>query len=167
MGKQPLYRSLNLAMLPTQQILDSLTAIEQITMIGYPNGLWDEVNNRPITRRGITATHPRLSLNGKHEFMIDVACFPGSSGSPVFLFDRGGYPGPDGGWVIGDRLSLLGILYAGPIMNTEGKIVPIPVPTSNSAVVISETMINLGFIIKSSRLSEFEPLIKARMLGQR
>ncbi len=44
-------------------------------MIGYPNGIWDEANNMPIIRRGITATHPNFNYNGKPEFMIDAACF--------------------------------------------------------------------------------------------
>lgn len=52
-------------------------------MVGYPDGIWDEFNNQPIVRRGITATHPKNDFNGKGEFLIDAVCFPGSSGSPV------------------------------------------------------------------------------------
>ena len=54
-------------------------------MIGYPDGIWDSVNNLPVIRKGITATHPHISWNGKTEFLTDIASFPGSSGSPYFL----------------------------------------------------------------------------------
>jgi len=60
-------------------------------MVGYPIGLWDEKNNYPIFRKGITATHPANDYNGKSEFMIDAACFPGSSGSPVYIIDELNY----------------------------------------------------------------------------
>lgn len=65
-------------------------------MIGYPNGLWDSQNNLPIIRRGITATSVKKDYNGKKEFLIDAAVFPGSSGSPVFIFNEGSYSVPGG-----------------------------------------------------------------------
>ena len=71
--------------------MDEIDAIEDIIFIGYPNGIWDSVNNMPILRKGSTATHPCLNYNGKKEFMIDAACFPGSSGSPVLIFNENGY----------------------------------------------------------------------------
>lgn len=37
-------------------------------------------------RRGITATNINFDYNGKKEFVIDAACFPGSSGFPVFIW---------------------------------------------------------------------------------
>ena len=52
-------------MIPAQADLESLDAIEEIVMIGYPNGLWDSVNNMPIARRGITATPVYLNYEGK------------------------------------------------------------------------------------------------------
>ena len=51
--------------------------------------LIDEVNNKPVVRKGITATDIRLDYNGRKEFLIDAACFHGSSGSPVFLRKMG------------------------------------------------------------------------------
>ncbi|MDX7424254.1 trypsin-like peptidase domain-containing protein [Providencia sp. CIM-Carb-044] len=73
------------------ELLESLSAFEDIVMIGYPNSLWDKINNLPIIRKGITATHPRIKYNGRPEFVIDAACFNGSSGSPVFLANIGNY----------------------------------------------------------------------------
>lgn len=84
-------------------------------MIGYPNGIWDSVNNMPIIRKGITATHPRLNYNGRKKFMIDAACFHGSSGSPVLLFNTGTYATKDGNTTIGTRIMLLGILCGSSI----------------------------------------------------
>ena len=43
-----------------------LSAVEEILMIGYPNGLWDAVNNYPLIRRGVTASHPAV------DFDVDV-----------------------------------------------------------------------------------------------
>lgn len=98
-----------------------LKAIENIIMIGYPNGLWDVTNNLPIVRQGTTATMPYLNYNGKNEFLIDIATFNGSSGSPIFyyrdLYTRENYVA-----AVDPKLYLLGILYAGPTVKTDGKI---------------------------------------------
>ena len=85
------YRSLDNGVIPNEVQKQSIDAVEEITMIGYPNGLWDSLNNMPIIRKGITATNYNLDYNGKKEFVIDAACFPGSSGSPVMLCNVGGY----------------------------------------------------------------------------
>ncbi len=146
-------------LIPTQSFLDSLSALENIVMIGYPTGLWDQVHNLPIVRKGITATHPRLPLNGKSEFLIDAACFPGSSGSPVFLADVGSYASR-GGIVVGTRIILLGTLYAGPVLTTEGEIVVIDVPTESRQVARGHIPTNLGYVVSSSRLTEMEDLVR-------
>lgn len=58
---------------------------DDIAMIGYPRGLYDTVHNLPILRGGKISSVPLANWNGKPEFMIDCACIPGSSGSPVLL----------------------------------------------------------------------------------
>src|SRR5215212_3416876 len=40
--------------IPTAEQLAGLTALEDVVMVGYPTGIWDQVNNMPIIRRGIT-----------------------------------------------------------------------------------------------------------------
>ncbi|CAM4204649.1 Trypsin-like peptidase domain-containing protein [Lacicoccus alkaliphilus] len=128
-------------------------------MMGYPNGIWDRVNNKPIFRKGITATHPYNNYDGKEEFMIDAACFPGSSGSPVFLLNEGSYQDRQGNTYMGQtRIFLLVILYAGPQHTITGEIEIIDIPTSDTAVPISRIPNNLGLIIKSSRINELEGL---------
>lgn len=72
---------------PQSEEWSTLTALEEVVMIGYPDNIWDSVNNMPIFRRGVTATHPKLEFQGKPEFLIDAAVYTGSSGSPVFLYE--------------------------------------------------------------------------------
>jgi hypothetical protein len=159
-GKRMFFISLDHSLVPTTELLNDLTAIEDVIMIGYPNGIWDKINNRPIVRKGITATHPRLDYNGKQEFMIDAACFPGSSGSPVFLFNLGSYASRDGGTVIGSRIALLGVLYAGPQHTATGEVKIIDVPTQQRSFAFSLIPNNLGIVIKSKKLGDFDPILE-------
>lgn len=143
--------------------LKSITALEDVVMIGYPNGIWDSYNNMPIFRRGITATHPFMNYEGKEEFLIDAACFPGSSGSPIVLLNIGSYATMSGGVVFGSRFKFLGVLYAGPQHTAEGKVEIINVPTKERVVSISRIPNNLGLCIKSKRILDFIPLIKDKL----
>lgn len=163
-GKELFFTTLAPQLIPSQSDWESLTAIEEVVMVGYPNGIWDTVNNMPIFRRGITATHPNIDYDGKREFLIDAACFPGSSGSPVMLFNVGTYSRRDGNPIIGTRIKLLGVLYAGPQHTAKGEIVMMNVPTAPRPVAISPIPNNLGVVIKADRLREFEPLV-AHVLG--
>lgn len=160
-GKTPFCIYLTSELIPDKKQLASLTAIEDIIMVGYPNGIWDEVNNRPIVRKGITATHPKVNYNGKAEFMIDAACFPGSSGSPVFIYNEGSYSTGQG-IAIGNRVMFLGVLYAGPMFTATGDVQVVKVPTAQNEVVLSNTSIpnNLGFVIRSEKLLDFIPILK-------
>ncbi|ELY0827063.1 trypsin-like peptidase domain-containing protein [Salmonella enterica] len=135
-----------------------ITPIEEVHMTGYPNGLWDMVNNRPITRRGITASSVLEDWQGRPEFLIDMACFGGSSGSPVYILNSGMYQVEDG-IAAGERFILLGLLYAGPTVNVNGNIEIINVPTATSAVVKTTLGMNLGMVIKAEKLIDFKPLL--------
>lgn len=160
-GERLFYVSLDKSVIPTAQQLSDLSALEDILMIGYPNGIWDHVNNKPILRKGVTATHPNFDYCGKKEFMIDAACFPGSSGSPVFIFNEGGYRDKKGTSYFGaSRIFLLGALYAGPQHTAQGDIQVIDVPTAQRPVALSRIPNNLGLIIKSERIIELEELFK-------
>jgi hypothetical protein len=161
--KQLFYVLIDKSLIPTEDELAGMTAMEDVTMVGYPNGIWDQKHNMPVLRRGITATHPRLDWNGKPEFLIDAACFPGSSGSPVFLFNMGSYPVKGGGIVLGSRVKLLGVLYAGPQHTVAGEIKIVPVPTVDKAVAVSSIPNNLGMIIKARKLSELDAAVAALM----
>lgn len=160
-GKSYYYVQITKDSLATEELLASLSPMESIVMIGYPNGLWDQLHNLPIIRKGITATHPRLALNGKPEFLIDAACFPGSSGSPVFLADIGSYASSDGALIAGNRVALLGTLYAGPQQSTTGEIRVVEVPTDTKAIAVGNIPINLGLVIQANELLLLEEAVKA------
>ena len=130
-------------------------------MVGYPIGIWDSTNNMPVFRTGITATHPGIDYEGRTEFMIDAACFPGSSGSPVFLFNIGSYPTKDGGLTVGTRVKLLGALYAGPQFSARGEVSVENIPTAQRLVTSSSLPANLGLVVKAQRIADFDPLLQA------
>lgn len=133
---------------------------EPVVMVGYPRGLWDSVNNAPIVRRGITATHPFMSYEGRPEFLIDAACFPGSSGSPVFSHYDGLIRSAPNQYTPGERIFLLGILYAGPQFTAEGVLEARPIPHSASAVPVTSIPMNLGMVIHAAQLDVLAPLIR-------
>lgn len=147
-------------LLPNPEKLADLSGLETITMIGYPNGIWDEKNNMPIVRRGITATNPKYDYNGLPIFIIDCACFPGSSGSPVLIFDQGGYLDAKGTLNLGrGRIILLGILFAGPQHIAEGEIQTIEVPLAQIPISLSRIPNNLGFVVKAHKIADFRNIL--------
>lgn len=158
-GDKLFYIPFSKDLLPTEKHKEELTALEEVLMIGYPNGIWDSVNNMPIFRRGSTATNPMLDYNGKKEIMIDIAAFPGSSGSPVLIYNEGGYRDKKGNMYMGaNRIILLGVLYAGPQATATGEIVMSP--NLQRPMAISKIPNNLGLIIKAERIIELEELFK-------
>ena len=118
----------------------------------------------PIVRRGITATPVYLNYEGKREFVIDAACFPGSSGSPVLVCDVGGFRDKGGTLNWGrSRIMFLGILYAGPMLTITGEIQVLTIPdVQQQEMSISNIPTNLGFVIKSECILDFIPIIKSR-----
>jgi hypothetical protein len=169
MGERVFFLTLDETLLPSSKDIADLSAVEDVLMIGYPIGLWDDSNNQPIIRRGITATHPALDFKGKKEFLIDCACFPGSSGSPVFLYSTGMREQRGGGMSLGQVIvKLLGILWGGPQHTTAGEIRVVPIPTHISQIPVPVTSIptNLGYVIKSEHLKDLEPLIRKAMKDQ-
>lgn len=159
-GKKLFTVSLDETIIPSTDQLNELAVMEDVIMIGYPNGLWDQNNNLPIIRRGITAVHPKFDYNGKTDHVVDMACFPGSSGSPIFIHNQGSYPSGDG-VAIGNRLLLLGVLYAGPQMTAIGKIHTRTIPTNDKQFARTNLMINIGYAVKSSRIMDFKPILES------
>ncbi|MFZ7230474.1 hypothetical protein, partial [Avibacterium avium] len=137
----------------------------ELFMVGYPNGLWDEINNQPIVRRGITATDPKLDYNGKKEFLIDAACFPGSSGSPIFQYTEGAKSDIHGiTFYPGGYLKLLGVLYAGPMFGIDGNIQIKEIPTSTIPIAHSRIPMNLGLVIKIEKLLEMKKILMKEII---
>lgn len=141
--------------------LEELSALEDIVMIGYPNGLWDQKNNLPLFRKGVTASHPAIDFNNKNIGVVDMACFPGSSGSPIFIFNENGYSDKKGNSFLGcKRFIFLGILFSGPQLNSKGELIIENITTQQKVSAITPTMINLGYYIKGEEILAFKPEIE-------
>ncbi len=161
-GKDVFFLAIDESMLPTQKTLEDLSALEELIMVGYPIGLWDQKNNLPIFRKGYTASHPAIDFNETGIGLVDMACFPGSSGSPIYILNEGGYKDKMGNLKWGaSRVIFLGTLFSGPVYDATGKLVVTNIPTLKR-VVESHTgvMVNLGYYIKSSEILEFKSIIK-------
>jgi hypothetical protein len=127
-------------------LLHAFDALEEVLFVGYPNGVWDQVNLMPILRRGTTATPMALDFEGRAEFLIDAAVYPGSSGSPVFAFplqrghaQRGGQRQP----------RLVGVVAAVFFREEAQRLVAAPVPAREGGHVMGAEMIDLGLVIKA------------------
>ncbi|WDV05058.1 MULTISPECIES: S1 family peptidase [Lysinibacillus] len=162
-NKKVHFYPVNKRIIKTERELKQLNTIQEVTMIGYPNGLWDSHNNLPLSRRGINATPIYKNYNGKPEFLIDIACFSGSSGSPIFIHDLNSYT-ENGKVQFGSRLIFIGVLYAGPIYDSLGEVI---IPTSlNKVYTKTKGMLNLGLVIKASKLDIFNDLIEAKFSNE-
>jgi hypothetical protein len=118
------------------------------------NGLRDATNNMPIFRKGITATHPSLKWNSKNEFLVDVATYPGSSGSPVYLYED--IKVVNGNLRYG-KIRLLGIIYAVTLHNATGDIQQICLGKMRAVTQIPN---NLGVVIRSNEITVLGEHIK-------
>jgi hypothetical protein len=133
--------------------LEELEAVENILMYGTPIGLWDEKNNLPLIRKGITASHPAIDFNSESIGVVDLSVFPGSSGSPLFIINAHGYGDKKGTYHMGrGRIILIGILFAGPIFNQNGEISIQDIPTNKKLITTTPLMINLGYYIKAKEI---------------
>ncbi len=56
---------------------------DDVIVIGYPRGFYDNVHLYPIVKSGIIASRWNIPFEGKPYFLIDAKLFPGSSGSIV------------------------------------------------------------------------------------
>ncbi len=153
-GKEIFSAVLGEELIASEDTLRGLSALEDVVMVGYPIGLSDMVNNLPIIRRGITASHPYADFNGQPLAVVDVASFPGSSGSPILILNQGSY-GSSGGMVVGNRVIFLGILFAGPQFTADGKFEIKEIPTGKAYLPTVATSIpmHLGFYIKAKELN--------------
>lgn len=153
------YIPLETDLIPTSQQLSELSAMEDVVMVGYPVGLSDVYNHKPIIRRGITSSHPNKDYLGKKETLLDIACYPGSSGSPVFILNQGAFA-TSAGLSVGDRLYLLGVLYGGHEFDAQGILTFANLPNTTIPVSHTRIPVNLGIMIKSQRVLEFENIFK-------
>jgi len=150
-GKDIFYVPFVESLLPSGQTLENLSALEQVVMVGYPIGLWDAKNNLPLLRRGTTASHPSADFNGEPIGVVDMASFPGSSGSPILIFNEGSYATPKG-LTVGTRIIFLGVLSAGPQFAADGTLQIAEIPTGEGPITRTNIPVHLGYYVKSKEL---------------
>lgn len=127
--------------------LNEFDVTREVIFVGYPNGLFDEINYTPIVRTGTIATPIQFDFSGEPVFIIDASVFPGSSGSPVFSYDRT----LDSGFT---NIKLLGIISAVFTQEDNGSIILVPAPTQMMPLVEFKHMIDLGVVYKSKLIKE-------------
>ncbi|SEQ88647.1 Trypsin-like peptidase domain-containing protein [Nitrosomonas sp. Nm51] len=145
-GVELYYHTIDSRLAPDAITLSALDVPEEVFFIGYPSGVWDQVNLMPIFRRGTTATPIALEFEGRKEFLIDAAVFPGSSGSPVFVnpSDTLRMTRPTN-----RKLIFAGIVTAVFFREEANHLIPAPVPANNHSIVMGSEMIDLGLVIKA------------------
>lgn len=162
-GKRVFYARFTSENIPSENEWRNFSAMENVFMAGFPKGFRDDVNNQPIIRKGITATHPALDFKGSPEFLVDMPCYEGCSGSPVFICDEGLIFDKSSRSVsAGSKVRLLGVQYAIPSQYVIGQLATVPTAGAKDVPVIP-LYLNLGFIIKSSELMIFEDILSARL----
>jgi hypothetical protein len=153
------YASIGATNIPSSEELKTdFSRIEDITIVGYPDGIWDSFNNIPITRKGITATPLQVDFENTPRFLVDAAIYGGSSGSPVYIFNQGSYSHPSGVLYAGNRLKFVGIIYAVAQHSVTGELKIVDVPTAKTQIAKTLIPNNLGVAIHARKLMDFEQL---------
>ncbi|MCE7792299.1 serine protease [Salipaludibacillus sp. CUR1] len=151
---KPHYYGISLHQISKEEALKEYYPSEDIVVVGYPNGIWDELHNLPVFRKGTLATMPSVNYKAKKEFLIDCAIYPGSSGSPVFsvkqLFNPDTYEPFT-------SIKLLGVVYATYQHNARGETITKDIPTNIIATPVPN---HLGIVINSSRIMELDTIIR-------
>ena len=148
------YKSITDDILINEQEMEQIDAIESITFIGYPNGIWDKKNLLPIARRGTTATPIQVDFEGSPCFLIDASVFGGSSGSPVFILNQGSYHAKLGGLVAGSRILFVGVIASVFFRTQMSQIIAVPIPTQMQPMAQHQEMIDLGLVFKARTVVE-------------
>lgn len=168
--KKFFYRNVDQSIIPAPSTMSGLTMNESVTMVGYPSGRYDSVNNYPLFRYGRTSSHPDVDFEGKKIGVIDVPCLPGSSGSPIFILNEEAYHRKNGNVTVGNRVMLLGIAVAMPTRLNKVMLIQKDPTTGNyktdtkgnlivqSTDLVIEDDLSLGLYIKSSELLGFNPI---------
>lgn len=153
---EPFFRKIDSSLIPTPESIQDLDAIEHVTFVGYPNGVWDSKNYLPVARRGATATPIGVDFEGTPRFIVDASVFGGSSGSPVFILNQGSWAQRRGGLVAGTRLLFVGVIAAVFFRTDLNEVIPVPIPSQlqMKQMAKNQEMIDLGIVFKASTVVE-------------
>ncbi|MDM1784246.1 S1 family peptidase [Acinetobacter bereziniae] len=138
------YKGLNNKQLIKEDDYPDIQSIQQVFYVGYPQGLIDNHNLLPIARSGYTASPIKFDFNGKREFLIDSAVYPGSSGSPVCIINEG-TPFVDRNNTL--KMDAVRFIFLGVLTSVQAQSVP-----NNPKEV--KHYLNLGVVIKSECITE-------------
>ena len=144
-GNSPFWMHIDSSLIPDEEEIENFfSPVEEVYFVGYPNGIWDESNLLPIIRKGITATPYYVDFKNKKKFLIDASVFPGSSGSPVFIYYKGSYSDKYGNSYVGNKIKFIGVISKTYIHYSE---------SINSNNIHSQ-MIDLGEVYKANTVQE-------------
>ncbi len=153
--KENIYiKPIPLSLTPNKEQEEKLTALEEVIFIGYPNAIYDTKSLLPLIRKGITATPIFIDYEERPTFLIDASVFPGSSGSPVFIYNNGTYTDHNGDIIIGNRIHFIGVVSEVLIRKEKGNIEFIEIPTTQEPIISTWQMLDLGVVIKSKVIIE-------------
>ena len=152
-GNDVFFRSLSQTLIPDEDQLAELDALEEVLFVGYPSGIYDTANLLPVFRRGITATPIQIDYEGKPIFLLDASVFPGSSGSPVLIYNLGGYTSRRG-FTVGTRVFFLGIIAQVVYREEQGTLEFANIPTALVPIVRTRELIDLGVVFKARAVVE-------------
>jgi hypothetical protein len=136
--------------LVSEELFRKLPDCTPVTMVGYPNGMWDEIHNLPLIRAGHTAFCPRVDYRGQPEGIVDIATFPGSSGSPVLIKHHN----------LGDRHALLGVMRGVFRFAVDGDVVQIEGTEKRKLSYLGASAfipMHFGHYVKAGQLLYFKP----------
>lgn len=165
-GSVPFMSTLDSSMILSEEEIDGLSSIENIVMIGYPSGICDEVNNMPIARRGITATSLKINYRDKPEFLVDISAIPGSSGSPILLWNTGTFIYKND-YQVGTMIKLLGVLHSTYLHKYSGEIQIVDAPTQMRPISETSIPINLGIAVRADQLKIFDKTLEPMLDSER
>lgn len=89
------YRLVSTEVLATAETIKryELQPGEEVLVLGFPFGKASDAAGFPVLRGARIASYPILSSKESLTFLLDMEVFPGNSGGPVFLSQRGRYYG--------------------------------------------------------------------------
>lgn len=134
----------------------SFPPVQEILMIGYLPGLFDDNNYLPVIRKGITATPINRNFKGNQEFLIDCGCYPGYSGSPIIVLEKqhGFHNLHENKFYKNAYYMLIGIQFNSPI-GSDNQLLD----TNDEPIL---TRYHLGTVIKSKEIFTIKEVILQR-----
>lgn len=158
-GRQLRSMFIDRSWLPSAASRSLLRDIERVLVVGYPNGIWDQHNNMPVARIGTTATHPLAMYKAKANFLIDVAAFGGSSGSPVFTYESPMFRQDNGDLSPGTKVQFVGVIWGVLEKSTSGSLQQAEIPAALTIVPTVATSLNLAIALHGEAILAIDELV--------